>query len=68
MRTLRFTFLCNKEERHLITALAETLQRSQSDALRWLVREAAKELQIEAESLKDEMIKPLIKGDKHETK
>ena len=68
MRRLRFTLLCNEEERHLITALAETLQRSQSDALRLLVRETAKVLQIEAESLKDEMFKPLIKGDKHETK
>ena len=68
MRTLRFTFLCTEEERGLIVALAKTMKRSQSDALRWLVRETAKELQIEAESLKDEMFKPLIKGDEHEAK
>jgi hypothetical protein len=41
----RFTFLVNKEERQLITTLAEQLQRSQSDAIRFVVTEAAKTLQ-----------------------
>ena len=66
MRTLRFTFLCNEEERQLIAALAETLQRSQSDALRYLVRETAEKLQIKAEALNDAVLKTLIKGDEYE--
>ena len=37
----RFTFLCNKQERKLIEALAHRLQRSQSDTMRFLVRHAA---------------------------
>jgi len=41
----RFTFLVNKKERELITALAERLNRSQSDAVRLVVTEAAKSLQ-----------------------
>lgn len=41
----RFTFLMNKEERRLITRLAEQLQRSQSDAVRFVVVNAARELQ-----------------------
>jgi len=53
MRTYRFTFLCNREERRLLATLAEKIQRSQSDALRWLVRGAVKELQIKEGSLGD---------------
>jgi hypothetical protein len=41
----RFTFLVNKKERELITTLAERLNRSQSDAVRLVVTEAAKSLQ-----------------------
>jgi hypothetical protein len=43
----RFSFLVDKEERKLITALAERLQRSQSDAVRFVVTEAVKELQVQ---------------------
>jgi hypothetical protein len=32
----RFTFLVKKKERELITTLAEHLQRSQSDAVRFI--------------------------------
>jgi uncharacterized protein (DUF1778 family) len=39
-----FTFRVNVDERQLIAALADRLQRSQSDAVRWLIREAAHEL------------------------
>jgi|GEM_PF-2587628 3-methyladenine DNA glycosylase AlkC len=39
-----FTFRVNAEERRLLTALADYLQRSQSDALRWLIRQAAREV------------------------
>ena len=46
MREDRFTFLCNSDERRLITALAKRLQRTQSDVVRWLVREAARELGV----------------------
>lgn len=40
----RFTFLCNQDERRLIGNLAQHLQRTQSDAIRLLIREAAQQL------------------------
>jgi hypothetical protein len=40
----RFTFLCDPNERQAIAALAERLSRSQSDAVRFVVVEAAKQL------------------------
>lgn len=43
-RYTRFTFLCNLDERQAITDLAARLQRSQSDAVRFVVIEAAKQL------------------------
>jgi hypothetical protein len=45
-RYKRFTFLCNAEERRMLTALSNQLQRSESDSVRWLIREAARELEI----------------------
>ena len=42
-RTIRFTLLLDQSEKELIAALAEAFQRSQSDTIRWVVREAAKE-------------------------
>jgi hypothetical protein len=39
-----FTFRVNKTERELLERLSLRLQRSQSDALRWLLREAVREL------------------------
>ncbi len=43
-RLKRFTFLCDKNERRLIAVLAQKLQRSQSDAVRFVVVSAAREL------------------------
>lgn len=43
-RNQRFTFLCNQHERELIENLAQRLQRTQSDTIRLLVREAAQQL------------------------
>jgi hypothetical protein len=40
----RFTFLCDTNERQVIAQLAMQLQRSQSDAVRYVVVEAAKQL------------------------
>lgn len=40
----RFTFLCTKQERRAIAELATWLQRSQSDAVRFVVVEAARQL------------------------
>jgi hypothetical protein len=40
----RFTFLCDITERRLLASLAEHLERSQSDAVRLLIREAARGL------------------------
>lgn len=39
-----FTFRINQAERGLLERLAQGLQRSQSDALRWLIREAVREM------------------------
>ena len=46
----RFTFLCNQYERALIAALAERLRRSQSDAVRFVVLEAASELDAQRDA------------------
>ena len=46
-RVLRFTILCNTTERQLITAIAEHLNRSQGDAVRFLIRAAGQELKID---------------------
>lgn len=43
-RCERFAFLCNAIERQAIANLAVRLQRSQSDALRFVVTEAARQL------------------------
>lgn len=43
-----FTFRVNEDERRLIASLAEQLQRSQSDAVRFVVINAARELQVQA--------------------
>jgi hypothetical protein len=40
----RFTFLCDPSERRAIADLTARLQRSQSDAVRFVVIEAAKQL------------------------
>ena len=44
MRKERFTFLCSKDERHLITVLAQFLQRSQGDAVRFVITREARKL------------------------
>lgn len=43
-RIERFTFLCTDQERRAIAELATRLQRSQSDAVRFVVVEAARQL------------------------
>lgn len=43
-RYSRFTFLCSVDERQAIADLAARLQRSQSDAVRFVVIEAARQL------------------------
>ena len=40
-KTERFTFKLDAEERRRLEWLARRLQRTQSDALRWLIRRAA---------------------------
>ena len=49
-RYKRFTFLCNKDERHMISVLADELQRSQSDTVRFVIREAIKRIAIDPEN------------------
>ncbi len=43
-----FTFRINADERRILAALADRLQRSQSDAIRLLIRTAAEELNANA--------------------
>lgn len=43
-RDKRFTFTCNQKERQLIKTLAQQLRRTESDAVRYVVREKAQEL------------------------
>lgn len=40
----RFTFACDKQDRRMLSDIARRLERSQSDAVRLLIREAAREL------------------------
>ena len=49
-RRHRFTFLCDANERRLLTALADHLHRNQSDAIRWLICESSRELGIDRET------------------
>lgn len=48
MRHDTFTFLCNSDERRMIATLAQRLQRSQSDAVRFVIREAVNSLATDA--------------------
>lgn len=41
MKKETFTFRVDKKEKEIIVALSDRLQRSQSDAVRWVLREAA---------------------------
>jgi hypothetical protein len=56
----RFTFLCNDYERRAIVDLAARLQRSQSDAVRFVVLEATKQLTQPVEGPKEN--EPMSKG------
>ena len=40
MREQRFTFLCTEEERRMLATLAARLQRTESDTVRLMIREA----------------------------
>ena len=46
----RFTFLCDRHERRLITKLANRLQRSQADAVRFVVVNAVRELETQEQN------------------
>lgn len=50
-RNKRFTFLCNKDEQRLIEQLAASLARSKSDAVRFVVIRAARELEKQPTAL-----------------
>ena len=45
-RRIRFTLLVNEQERKTITELAKRMQRTQSDAVRFLIRQASQSQQI----------------------
>jgi hypothetical protein len=42
-----FVFRVNDDERHLITVLAQRLRRTESDAMRFLIRQAVQSLESE---------------------
>lgn len=58
-----FTFRVNKEERQMLETLASRLQRSQSDAVRLLVREAVAQLEPE----RGQPV-PTGQGERHESR
>jgi hypothetical protein len=43
-RDVRFTFRLSLDERQLLMALAAQFNRTESNVVRWLIREAAREL------------------------
>jgi hypothetical protein len=49
MRDTRFAFLCDADDRELIAGLSRRLERSQGDAIRWVIRQAAVSLGVERE-------------------
>ena len=57
-----FTFRISQDERRLISALAERLQRTQSDAVRFVVINAARELAAQ-EASRIEDIHPEVNDD-----
>jgi hypothetical protein len=54
MRNRRFMFLCSDEERRMLAAVARRLARTESDVVRLLIREAARELDQRADEEKAE--------------
>ena len=44
MRSDRFTFVCDRDERRMLADVSTKLARTQSDAVRFLIRKAAGEL------------------------
>jgi hypothetical protein len=56
MRGLAFTFKVNETERNIITALATRLQRTESDAVRWVVTNAARELGVSPDVQKSSVL------------
>lgn len=58
----RFTFLCDENEREMIAALAVRLRRSRSDAVRFIIVEAAREMRVEATD-KAQAITPEVRSE-----
>jgi hypothetical protein len=56
-RIERFTFACNENERRAIACLAKQLARSQSDAVRFVIVEAERQLSQEIDS-SEECLQP----------
>ena len=49
-RDERFTFLLDRDERQMIAALAQRLRRTESDTVRFVVLEAARVLESDAQT------------------
>jgi hypothetical protein len=50
MNDQRFTFLCTKDERVQLTKLAAHCQRSQSDTIRFLIRQAIQDISNDSQA------------------
>ena len=50
MNNKRFTFLCTEDEREQLSKLAKYYHRTQSDAIRMLIREALQKILYETKS------------------
>lgn len=58
-----FTLRVNADERRILNALAQRLERTQSDAVRLLIREAARELATdEAKQKQQSQVQPEVRA------
>jgi hypothetical protein len=64
-RNERFTLLCNNNERYLIAAIAHYPERTQADALRFLIRVTAQKLGLGIDQQVRDSQKSL-EGNQHE--
>lgn len=62
-RQARFTLVLSTEERRTIAALAERLERSQSDAVRYAVRKLASQELVRPNSATSDAAQEALKGD-----
>ncbi len=65
-RYKRFTFLCDQDERRLIALLATKLDRTQSDAVRFVVISLAREMNSDELNAGKSSVEPISEGGKND--